>query len=324
MDDLERRVRAARPLSGHRDLPLSDRAKRELADLLLATSHASRRRRDFRRGRVLRAVGATAVAATVAVLGGIAASSLLTPDRAYAATPPILSVSPTSETTEELLTVISQHVDSTPTDPAQISVEAWTLQTDDDGKAVSSSVVPERYEITRGSDGSYSTTVTTGQAVDGTGAPIGDAPEPGEPVWEESWKPGEYQFLFSAPFPEDAGLVGTYFRQALATEGPLTAAAAIQATNDLLFEQQLSGPQLTALLQFFATQPDLYPLGEVTDRLGRPGVAFTADDPDRPGYERHLIVSPETGRILATETLYIGTGRTDIASPSVVNYLIWK
>lgn len=36
MDDIETRLRAARPTSGYRDLPLTDRAKRELAELMLA------------------------------------------------------------------------------------------------------------------------------------------------------------------------------------------------------------------------------------------------------------------------------------------------
>ena len=45
MDELERRIRAARPMSGNRDLPLSDRAKRELADLVLSSPHAMPGRR---------------------------------------------------------------------------------------------------------------------------------------------------------------------------------------------------------------------------------------------------------------------------------------
>jgi len=221
---------------------------------------------------------------------------------------------------------MSQQVDPTTPAPADVTigVEAWTLQTNDEGKAVSSAVAPERYVITRGSDGSYNTTVTTGQAVDGAGKPIDDAPAPGELVWEEAWGPGEYQFLYPSPFPENVDLVAAYFRDATGAEGPISAMSAIQATNDLLFEQQLAGKQLIALLQYFASQPDLTPLGEVKDRLGRDGVAFAAVDADRPGYERHLIVSPDTGRILATETIYTGTDRTDIASPSVVNYFVWK
>ncbi|QTV79160.1 hypothetical protein [Microbacterium sp. NIBRBAC000506063] len=43
MDEIERRVRAARPTSGHRDLPLTDRAKRELAELALVDETAPAR-----------------------------------------------------------------------------------------------------------------------------------------------------------------------------------------------------------------------------------------------------------------------------------------
>lgn len=104
----------------------------------------------------------------------------------------------------------------------------------------------------------------------------------------------------------------------------LTTAAAIQATNDLLFEQELSPTQQSALLGFFASRPDLRALGTVTDRAGRAGIAFAATDPDQPEYERYLLVSPDTGAVLATETVYVGQDRTDIASPSVVNYFVWK
>ena len=89
-------------------------------------------------------------------------------------------------------------------------------------------------------------------------------------------------------------------------------------------EQRLNGTQQVALLNYLAELSDLNVAGPVVDRLGRNGILFTAKSTDRAGYEEHLIASPDTGQILATETVYIGSGRTDIHSPSVVNYYLWK
>lgn len=331
MDELEKRVRAARPLSGHRDLPLTDRAKRELADLMLSAvppDSAQRTARRSRRRRARQVTGSTAIAASLVVLGIITAAPMLSPEPAYAATPELLSVHPVPGTTFELLTDLRHRLDETPTgdQPANftINVEAWTLQSDDDGAATGSTVAPEKYHITRDADGAYSTRVTAGQAVDSAGQPIVERTSPGALIWEESWNPGDYQFLYTSSAPESADLISSYFSDALDTPEPLSAASAIQATNDLLFEQRLSATQLSALLEYFAQQSDLSVLGEVSDRLGRTGVVLAAVDPQSPDYERRLIVSPETGSILATETVYTGTDRTDIPSPSVVNYFVWK
>ncbi|MFK0403142.1 hypothetical protein ACIQTT_12480 [Microbacterium sp. NPDC090225] len=72
MDEIERRIRHARPASGHRDLPLTDRAKRELGELIIADgAQGTARQVAFRRRR--RAwvfVPAAAAAVAVAVVVG--------------------------------------------------------------------------------------------------------------------------------------------------------------------------------------------------------------------------------------------------------------
>ncbi len=324
MDEIEHRIRAARPASGHRDLPITDRAKRELADLVLY--ERAPRRRPSRRRRLLRTMAAAGLATVAVVASSIAVASFWSPTSVHAATPPLLSVAPLSGTTESLLSALSGTIDEDAIGETNmlIEVDAWTLATDDDGIATSNTIAPEHYSITRGADGTYATRVTTGQAVDAYGAPVENAIEPGALVWEEAWGPGEYAFLFPGPLPTNASEIGGFLSQAIGASEPITAAKAIQATNDLLFEQQLTPLQWTALIQYFATLPDLVPVGEARDRLGRTGMVFSARDAERAGYQRNLVVSPETGRILATETLYSGDDRTDIASPSVVNYFVWN
>ncbi|RZU66455.1 hypothetical protein EV379_2812 [Microterricola gilva] len=329
MDELERLVRNARPISGHRSLPLSDRAKRELADLLPGDqSSVSRSRLRLRPSRFLRVVGIALAVAVVAALGTVATTSILSPQPTYAATPRMLQPTETADTARELLTQMAQELVGSAQlaeAPYAISVQAWTLATNDDGVAISSSITPENYEFTRGADGSFRTTVTFAQPVDGDGTPVsGHAlPAEGDLSWEESWAPGEYQFLFPTRFPDNAEVVGPYLSTLSGGDSP-SAGAVIQALNSVLMEQQLNGTQQVALLTYLAELSDLHVVGPVVDRLGRNALLFTANDTDRAGYEEHLIVSPDTGKILATETVYTGNDRTDIHSPSVVNYYLWK
>ena len=196
MDELERLVREARPISGHRSLPLSDRAKRELADLLPGDrSTVSQRGRRFVPPRFLRVAGIALAMAVVAVFGMVATTSVLNPQPTYAATPRMLQPTETAETAQELLTQMAQELvepNQLPEEPYVIRVQAWTLATNDDGVAISSSITPENYEFTRGVDGAFRTTVTFGQPVDGDGTPVsGQAlPAEGDLNWEESWAPG--------------------------------------------------------------------------------------------------------------------------------------
>ena len=316
MDDLERRIREARPVSGHRDMPLSDRAKRELAELMMSASAPQRRmtRTPRRRRTATRIIASALAVAAAGVIGTIAALSLLPPGTAYAATPPLLEVAPVAGTTAEILTRISErvvddHMTTSP-DAYRIDVQAWSLDTEDDGEELSSEVVAQNYAFARAADGSFTTTVTVASS--------------GEPLWAQTWSATEYTPRFDQPFPEQIDDVRDYFARAAGEAAPLTAGALIGEATDLLMEQQLTSAQLTTLLEYFASLPDLAPLGEVTDRLGRPAMAFAAVDPRWPDVTKHLIVSTETGRIIATESIYAGTGRTDIPSPSVTDYYLWK
>lgn len=330
MDEIERRVRAARPVSGHRNLPLSDRAKRELADVLLTGTPRQplRKRRRPRRRAFLLAAMATIAAV---IVGGVGLTSLLGSQHVYAATPALLKVSAMHQTAQDLLTTLGDQLIAKQDRPQRngftIKVQAWTLQVNDDGKATSTVIVPEEYAIAVSRDGSRRQRVTSAgpQNSDGSSASSDAGPPPGHLLWEESWKPGDYKPLFADPAPLDAAKYEKYFGAVIGTGNlPNAAAAAIQEVTDLLLEQKLSSRQEGALLQYLAGLPDLKTAGEVTDRLGRDGIAFTAKNPDRPEYESQIIVSPESGRILATETIYTGHTRTDIASPSVVGYYAWK
>lgn len=329
MDELERRVRAARPLSGHRDLPLSDRAKRELADLLLAgTSRKPPRRMKRARPHVLvLTVMAIIMAVTVSTIG---IASLLFPQPAFAATPEMLKVTPIHESVAEVLDPIADRLEAEPSRPAAtaftITVQAWTLDIHDNGKSLSSAIVPQDYKITVDSDGSRHQRITSAGPRTSLGAPApsDSGPTAGHLLSEEAWKPGEYTPLYPGPAPTDSSKYEAYFNTVVQSDTSLSAATVLNEVNSLLLEQKLSSHQQGALLQYLASLPDLKLAGRVTDRLGRPGVALAATDPNRREYESLIVISPADGRILTTEAIYTGHDRTDIPSPAVVHYYAWK
>lgn len=207
-----------------------------------------------------------------------------------------------------------------------ISVQAWSLSITDNGVAKSTSIVPEDYELTRTADGGFSTRVTYGQPFDHNGSPLvgEDLPTAGELSWEDSWAPGEYRFVFPGSFPTSSDEVGRYLSTISDATLPLSASESIQAMNSLLMEQKLDARQQAAFLSYLADLPDLHVAGGTVDRLGRDGVVFASEDLGFRGYEDHIIISPGTGRVLATERIYHGSHRTDIASPSVVSYYLWN
>lgn len=326
MDELERRLRAARPISGHRDLPLTDRAKRELADLMLAEPARAPRRTGVRPHRWNLIVYAAAAAAAVLTVVPVVATLTMQP--AHAATPPMLTTTTVSNNARDLLEemgdVVADDLSQQMTDPTQITVQTWVLHTDDDGDPLSSVVVPENFAITQTSDGTRTVTVTAGAPIDREGRPASGntVPAEGAPLWEEAWEPGEYLPLYPNSLPTEPAQIAAFFAEVVGEEP--SAAQLIPELNSLLLEQTLSPAQESALLRYASTLPDIELVGSTTDRLGRDGMVFTATNPDQPDYAQRLIVSPTTGHILATETIYIGTTRTDIASSSVVSYFAWN
>lgn len=323
MDDLERRIRAARPASGHRDLPLTDRAERELAELMLSepepASHPAPLRAGRRHGWML-----TACAAVLALIV-IVSTRLLTPSPAYAATPPLLKVTPIAGTTGDVLRQMVEAARRTntpaPTGRIEIFIEAWVLSTEDDGIARSSTIVPERYAISIASDGTFTQVVTAGKPV---GEITSDTPREGDLLWQETWPADEAPILFDRPAPDEPTAVASFLAQPSGVNPPLSASSSIYEIANLLMEKRLGTAQSIAILEYLATLSDLTVNGKTVDSRGREGILFSAVEPEHPEYSQRVVISPTDGRILATQRVYHGDSRIDIPSPSAINYYVWK
>ncbi|MEU7000504.1 hypothetical protein [Nonomuraea sp. NPDC046570] len=88
----------------------------------------------------------------------------------------------------------------------------------------------------------------------------------------------------------------------------------LQAVLDLHAREAVEPGLAAALWRVLAERPDLYDLGAVADRLGRAGRAIGFDD--GPPRMRIIVISPETGRLIAAEDISLSTPK----GPATVGY----
>lgn len=326
MDEIERRIRAARPLSGHRLLPLTERAKRELADLLLGSGEGPTHQPRAAHRRWTR-VGPRLLAA-VLIVGAVMVAFMWQPHsrHAIAATPPVLDPTPVADPGDQLARLAEEARASggaASSETITIHMMSWSLNTDMDAAGqVSSAISPEVYTITIGADGSRRQVVTAGHAVDAHGNPAESDPAPGTVLSELYSAPGEYEPLFTSPAPTTASEIGPFLEAGSGLDAQEHASSAFLAITYLLVEQQLDGQQTAAIIDFLAGLPDIEVAGTVTDRLGRPALALAGPRPTG-DYTDYLLLAAESGSIIGFETVYTGHDRPDINSPAVTSYQIW-
>lgn len=284
----------------------------------------STRRRFFgpwwSRGSVRLAGGG--ILATLGVAAVVAVSSVHQAP-AMAATPALLVSTPVSTSASELLGTFAESRRGSGQRSSAIRTQTWSLDTTiaADGSIVSSSVEPYWNETTVEPDGTVRVRITAAAPFPGQDA--AGFPAPGTVIGEESFAPGTYDQPYPDPVPTDAALVGDYLRQVSGLD-TLTGGDAIREIAAILSSVVLTPDQEAALLQFLGSLPGLTVSGDVTDRLGREGIAFLANDRDPGVLEDVLVVSALTGRILAAETVYVGDGRDDITAPAVISYTAWQ
>ena len=330
MDDLERRIRAARPVSRSRDLPLSDRAKRELADLLLADNQVEPPKP--RRGRGwLHAPRMLAMAAAAIVALGVGLFWPTASPQASAATPAMMAIDPLGGDGSALAMLEAAAAgQSTPADPVSgevvITMQSWVLSieaVDGDIPASNTVISPQVSTLTLFPDGSMSKVMTAGDAYDHSGVPVSkQSPPPGTVLGRLDQSTDEYVPLYSAPAPRDARLVEDFLRVGSGLE-VAQASNAFLAISYLLQEQRLDGYQTAAVIAFLSDLPDYKVEGTTQDRLDRDALVLSAQ---RAGdqYADYLLLDREDGHVLAFESVYVGDTRTDLTAPAVTEYHLWE
>jgi hypothetical protein len=257
----------------------------------------------------------------------------LTPTISYAASPQLLDFRPIEVTSQELLEKLSEKAAAFPLTSEKfqtIRVQAWNMSITKDSQSTRfvTFVMPEQYKITRKPDGSLSIVVRAGQPVDNVGNPL-DVTDEGIPpvgtlIWSDHF-PAD-STLFPGHAPVHSENVDEFLKQGMGIDVVPDTAEYFGAVRGLLMEQYLNGAQNAALLRFLSQLPNIRVAGSVVDRLGREGIAIATtrywlnDE-----ISEYIIISPQTGRILAVETVNEAT-TTHLGQPGpiVTGYHAWE
>lgn len=325
MDELEQRIRAARPISGHRALPLTDRAKRELADLIVADAlHPERAgldplpppRRRRRAGRLT--IGIAIAVAVSAVVGGVGLTMPWLEQPVYARTPAPLVPTAVDGSATELLRALSDGLaERTPS--STIRYQSWELDvTFDDRMQVDEvGTEPRDYTFELTTDGARLET-RRGEPYDAAGNPVViPGYDVGTLIEAHDYGPG-YAFAWDEP-PSTATDFGPYLMRGF---DELSTGQQFLFLGEMLRERSPTTEQVRAALDLVSTLPNVEVDGRVTDRLGRTGISFSAaDDRDRGGFRDHLIVSDQGLGIIAVETTYEGNDYPFLPQGAVMSYV---
>lgn len=325
-DRLSRRMREENPSSAHRTDPLSERALGELSYYEQAESvRASRdvRARAFRAPRVRRLRSITGLVTASLMIVVALVLTFVRPDAAVASTPPLLSLTPLQTAASELLETLRMSTLNGPNTSSTIRAQTWALSTSlaEAGSIEYSEIEPQWSETTFAADGSVHFTLVAAEPFEGQEGK--NLPLPGTVLAEETYTSEEWAFPAESGPPADSTEVADYLAN-FSGNPSLTAGDALREIAGILSNYVLSRAQEAALLGYLQTLPGLALAGETTDRLGRAGIAFRATDREPGEFEDLLIISPESGRIIAAETIYVGPDRAETASPAVISYTAWE
>lgn len=349
-DPLGDLLRASDPGTVHPGDPLSERGKKELAHYRALETELAHEENG--QGSVTALAPKRRRGAWPFALGGIAAAMLLvvvvvlstmSPTPVYALTPPMLQITQLAEgegdvgsetpghsVSEEDASIASQRL----LELAQLRLEherqgntlrehSWSLEsTYGDGDVFESSVtLPEVRELVFEDDGSVRYRLVAGDPFPGQES--GELPAPGTVLAEQTYRPGEYVMDEFGQPPSTPEALGDYLAEMIG-ERVEESAQALHDVTALLSLFFISDEKEAAMLQYIATFDDLTIIGETVDRLGRDGIVFGATDASEGVFELLLVVSPETGAILATEKIYVGEKLDGLDPPAVVDYSAWE
>lgn len=318
-DALDGRLFRARPDTPLRGAPLTGEQEELLASIMASAGVARPRRARGSKTVLERWSLAAALLLVLVVVSATVSVWPVQTSHAVAVTPRALQIQPLQGNAENLLLELSESVAAAaePRPATTIRFEFWGLALSPQGSSVS--MQPHETLLDYRSDGSTAVETRALQALAADGSPVDDpdARDAGELVLWHLYKKGEAVGVFSKPSLDTEW--GSLLREGERLPADADAAGYFRAVANLLSEHPLSGSEQSELVRFLATLPDIHVEGELIDRLGRPGVGFVAPDGD---YRRMLIISPELG-VLAYESVYTGSSRTDVPSPAVIDYKAW-
>jgi len=286
-------------------------------------------------------IALTAAAVAALVLGLVGLPGGTSPAYAYAATPPMLALHPTGRSASALLHTLAGRAALAPasagTGPYDyLQIQSWSLNSAVAGHQANSTIVPELTRLWSAPDGSGRLNSVPGTASLSHGALTVNQDGPGQDL-----RPGsdgvartprlDLTTLLTAP--------KVLANQLLVNSGGLSYdpdtvndPVALQLLRNVLtlHQQQVLSPQVNAaLLQVLAAIPGIRGQGNVTDRVGRPGVAVSLDATWGRPYRYVLVFDQTSGALLDHEqiaTTIYRAGQPEplhVHIPAVVQYMAY-
>lgn len=270
-----------------------------------------------------------ALAASILVVAFIRLLLHQTAPNAHSETPPPLDINrvDAAPAASSILLELAELAEAAQSPPEpMIDMETWELVSPShEGNVLEQDVESARTTVRWGADGAAYVSTWEKPAESYLSLKAHEPAEAlGKPLERRTYQAGSEQLSVDGPAPTDAEAL----RNALTAGcglGPWNnGVTAAIGTTCLLQEQVLDPDQLSALLELLATTPHLELAGETKDRFGRPALAFEGRNPQSLNELSQILIDPNTGRVLATEEIYLGSDRPEIDPGSVVYYSAWR
>lgn len=335
-DELARLMRAIDPLPAEHTARYEATQERVWARIVQTIdAQPASRGRLTRRARVAWGVSLPAVAVIlVALVVALVVNPFTAPAPAAAEGLPALQYEASGLTLEEQLDQAREQLATSP-GPAEPKREAttvaWYAHIQMDGPDRGTVISPEVMTITWDETLEMRIVVTAGRAYvvggDGEQPPTRDDLPAEGTVLRDDVIPAEMNQIDGQPLPfMVAGSGIDFYRAYIAEQTAMReggAAEALMVVEELLNNWTLTNEQEADILTVLGEYDGLELLGVTEDRAGRSVFGISAVT--APGYHREvLLVSTETGRILGSETIYLGDD-PDFPLPtgSVMSYQMW-
>ena len=202
---------------------------------------------------------------------------------------------------------------------------------DKQGNSKSFYVAPREQTVVWQSDLSGTVTVIAGEPYRSPTGASGSIPSSSRPqaagtvLSHDEFAAGQMGIRFATPPPLSSQEMAEYL---VKTAGITDASDPIQvldSINSLLSEWTLTPVQEASALEILAKMRGIEELGAVSDRLGRPGIAFRATSPTDRHYADIFVLGRQSGSILSIEKVYLGgIAELKLSVPAVVLYTAWK
>ncbi|TDC37668.1 hypothetical protein E1211_09745 [Micromonospora sp. 15K316] len=277
-------------------------------------------------------VGAV-VTSAAAVAGGLIIVQVTGPSApVYAATPPPLQLqyADAAPPARDELLRLAAAIESTPAGARPtgrfsfVRVGQWSLDFSSGRGRTEVGMVPQLISTWRAADGSGKVATVTLDRAGVADAPdvqgLVDAAARGE-AEVDAYAPGQMGAVVAEPVPTDVdALERALYAHQPRSNGPQSA---VRAVADLYRNNTVDQDVRVAALRFLARADGVFLRGTVTDRLGRPGLGVSVDDPDK-GTRDLLVIDRRTGLLLAHESMFLRRPeQLPVKIPAVFGYVLY-